>query len=311
MMTPEQLRDKVVGPYVVTLTPFDRALRVDDGGLRTNTRYLIDCGIVSGAGVLCPTGSTGECYVLDNEERRRVWEVVLDEAAGRVPVVAGCNLPGTDHVIELVKLAQEVGVDGVMILPPYYWPPEHADIVAHFKAISDATELGIVVYNNVWITQHDFSLETLEALAGIENIVALKDCTKDFKRLIDAVALAHDHYNVINCADGLEVFGYMRGCSGFITTYGNFLGEWAVQMHQAGKAGDMDEAMRLAAWVRPLQDIINSVKRTRGEAQAISCWKACMDMVGLAGGALRLPHLPVDKDLRQALERTLRKMGKL
>ena len=239
-MTPEQLKEKMVGPYVVTLTPFNPRLELDEEGLCRNICYLIDCGIVNGAGVICPTGSTGECYVLNNDERRRVWEVVMEEAAGRVPVVAGCNLPGTDQVIELVKMAEEVGLDGAMILPPYYWPPAHADILAHFQAISDATNLGIVVYNNVWITQRDFSLDTRAALAEIDHIVALKDCTSDFKRLIDGVRLVGDRYNIINCCDGLEVLGYMMGCTGFITTYGNFLGEWAVKMHNAGKADDID-----------------------------------------------------------------------
>lgn len=311
MMKPEQLKEKTVGPYVVTLTPFDSGLNLDEEGLRRNTRYLIDCGIVTGSGVICPTGSTGECYVLSHEERRRVWEIVMDEADRRVPVVAGCNLPGTDDVIELVEMAEDVGVDGVMILPPYYWPPSHAEIVAHFQAISDATNLGIVVYNNVWITQRDFSLETLAALARIDHVVALKDCTSDFKRLIDGVRLVGDGYNVINCCDGLEVLGYMMGCTGFITTYGNFLAEWAVKMHNAGKAGDIDRAMELATWVRPLQDIINNVKRTLGEAQAVSCWKACMDIVGLTGGYLRLPHLPISNELKGALHQTLKEMGRV
>lgn len=311
MMTPEQLKEKMVGPYVVTLTPFNPRLELDEEGLCRNIRYLIDCGIVNGAGVICPTGSTGECYVLNNDERRRVWEVVMEEAAGRVPVVAGCNLPGTDHVIELVKMAEEIGVDGAMVLPPYYWPPAHADIVAHFQAISDATNLGIVVYNNVWITQRDFSLDTRAALAEINHIIALKDCTSDFKRLIDGVRLVGDRYNIINCCDGLEVLGYMMGCKGFITTYGNFLGEWAVKMHSVCKAGDLDKAMELATRVRPLQDIINNVKRTLGEAQSISCWKVCMDLCGLAGGYLRLPALPVSDELRAELKQTLQNMGRI
>lgn len=310
-MTPQQLKEKMVGSYVVTLTPFDDRLDVDERGLRTNTRYLIESGITNGSGVICPTGSTGECYVLSIEERRRVWELVMDEVAGRAPVVAGCNLPGTEHVIELVRIAEEVGVDGVMILPPYYWPPGHAETVAHFKAISDATRLGIVVYNNVWITQHDMSLQTLAALAEIENIVALKDCTSDFKRVIDGVRLARDQYATINCIDGLEGLAYLIGCKGFITTYGNFLAEWAVNTHRACHEGDIEAAMELAAWVRPLQDVINHVKRTEGEAQAVSCWKACMDMVGLVGGHLRLPHLPVSEGLRHTLGSTLKEMKRI
>jgi len=311
MMTPKQLKEKVVGPYVVTLTPFDSRLELDEQGLCRNIRYLIDCGIVNGAGVICPTGSTGECYVLSNQERRRVWEIVMNEAAGRVPVVAGCNLPGTDHVIELVKMAEEVGMDGVMILPPYYWAPAHLDVVAHFQAISDATRLGIVVYNNVWITRCDFSLETLTALSKIEHIVAIKDCTNSFSRMMDELFAIGNRINIINCFDGLEELGYEWGCKGFITTYGNFLGEWASDLHTASMAHDRKRGRELAAWVRPLQDVVNNVKRTLGEAQSISCWKACMDLCGLAGGYLRLPALPVSNELRAKLEQTLRQMGRI
>ena len=311
MMTPEELKEKVVGPYVVTLTPYNSKLQIDEEGLRANTRYLIESGIVNGAGVLCPTGSTGECYVLSREERRRVWEIVKDEAAGRVPVVAGCNLPATDHVIELVKSAEQVGMDGVMILPPYYWAPAHADVVAHFKAISDATSLGIVVYNNVWITRTDFSLQTLVALSEIEHIVAIKDCTNDFSRMIDELVAIGDRINIISCFDGLEELGYEWGCKGFITTYGNFLGRWASNLHTACVAHDRKRGLELAAWLRPLRDTINNVKRTLGEAQSISCWKACMDLCGLAGGHLRLPALPVSDELRSDLERRLREMGRI
>ena len=311
MMNPGELRHKVVGAYVVTLTPFDSRLKVDEKGLRANTRYLIDSGIVNGAGVLCPTGSTGECYVLSNEERGRVWEIVMDEAAGRVPVVAGCNLPGTDHVIELVRLAERVGVDGVMVLPPYYWAPAHVDIVAHFQAISDATNLGIVVYNNVWITRRDFALETLVALDKIEHVVAIKDCTSSFARMIDELYAIGDRVNIINCFDGLEELGYEWGCKGFITTYGNFLGQWAANLHAAACAHDRQRGRELAEWVRPLQDVVNNVKQALGEAQSISCWKACMDLCDLAGGHLRLPALPVSDKLRAELKQTLKKMGRI
>ena len=133
----QYLREKLVGIIVVTTTAFTSSYEIDREGIRRHTRFLIDSGIKEGMGVLLPTGSTGECPSLREDERKEVMKIVIDEARGEVPVVCGCNHTDTRVVIELAKFAQEAGADGVMISPPYYWKPSEDVIIRHYKKIAE------------------------------------------------------------------------------------------------------------------------------------------------------------------------------
>lgn len=147
------LREKIKGVVVVMVTPFKENYEIDEDALRKLTRFLVESGIKEGKGVLVPAGSTGECPMLTEEERRYIFKVIKEEAGNAVPILGGCNHTDTRAVIKLVQYAEEAGLDGVMISPTYYWKPNEEMILNHFRAIAKATNMGIMVYNNWFASQ--------------------------------------------------------------------------------------------------------------------------------------------------------------
>ncbi|GAH73637.1 unnamed protein product, partial [marine sediment metagenome] len=178
-MEPEELRKRLLGVHIIMVTPFDDNEEVDIQMVRKLTNFLIEQGIQEGSGILAPLGSMSECFSVNLEERKRIVRAVTEEAAKRVPVVVGCNATNTREVIHLCQSAQDAGADGVMVMPPYYFPPSDEEILEFYKRVARNIDIGIVLYNNVQVCV-DIALDVLNKLAGIERIVGLKDCTQDF-----------------------------------------------------------------------------------------------------------------------------------
>jgi len=294
---------KLSGVHVVMVTPFKSDTEIDEEAIRKNTNFLIDHGIKGEDGVLIPGGSIGECHAMSIPERKRLMEIVIEEAQGRVPVVPGCNHTGTNLVIELVKHAQKLGADGVMVIPPYYWEPSDEVILRHYQAISEATDIGIMVYNNQLVVRKDLSLELLDKLTDIPNVAWVKDCTPSFAKLRQTVERIGDRVGVINCLGALhEPYGYEIGCCGFISDEANFAPEMMVALHKAGNSRNMARAKELYQKLRPLVQFIWS----RDWPARIYAVKQAMRLRGLPSGeATRLPVHPYsdeeDKQLNQIL----------
>ena len=286
-MARPELRDRIRGAHVVMVTPFKSGRELDEDALRAHVRFLVGHGIVRGNGVLVPGGSMGECHAMRLAERKRLLEVVIEEAAGRVPVIPGCNDTGTDKVIELCEHALACGADGVMITPPYYWTPDDVTIFKHFEAISSAVDIPIMVYNNEIVVRKDLSMELLDRLADIPNVAWLKQCTPSFARLRRTVELLGDRVGVVNCWGLLfEPHAYEIGCVGFISDEANFAPEMAVSLHQALVAGNVDECREIYQKLRRLVQFI----WTREWPARICSLKRGVELRGLsAGSCMRLP----------------------
>ena len=167
---------KHIEGYLVPIhTPFNKDGSIDEKGMRGNISYLIEEGIHG----ITMSGSFGEFPLLTHQERIRLYEIGVDEAAGRCAIVAGTAHASTAEVIRLNEAAANAGVDGVMITPPHYLVPSERDIMNHFKLISESTDLGITVYNNPFRTGVGMSVSFLVALSKIENVVTVKQSSKD------------------------------------------------------------------------------------------------------------------------------------
>jgi len=124
---------------------------------------MMDNGIVEGNGLFIVGGSTGELFSMKLEERKKVFEIAVDEVNGKTPVFCGCNHSGTDIAIELAKYAEDVGADGVMVTPPYYWStPDDETVFRHYKALGEKINIGIMIYNNPFIINNDLSVELVK-----------------------------------------------------------------------------------------------------------------------------------------------------
>lgn len=308
MYRPEVVR-KLVGVQVVVATPFDEAMNLDIGALKRQTRYLIDSGLREGKAVIIPFGSTGECSSLTLEERKRGLEAVMEAAAGQAPVMVGANESGTGMVIDLVKHASSVGAAAAMILPPFYIKPSLEAIRRHFQAISDATDLPIIVYNNPDILAMDVPLDCLAELGKIDHVVGIKECTWIMDKLRLVAADLGGRMAVTNGnGEAHEPFGYLSGTVGFVSALANFAPRLSLAVHEAGVAGDTKRGMELYHMARPWNQMLTSVAVRDGGGQAISLVKASMEIMGWPNMRPRLPIYPLSGADMAALRAILEKM---
>jgi 4-hydroxy-tetrahydrodipicolinate synthase len=298
----EELKEKLQGVSVVMITPFKENLELDEEGLRKNARFLIEKGVREGTGFLVPAGSTGECFNLTNEERKRVFKIVVEEAKGEVPVVAGCNHVNTQGVIELARYAEDVGAEGVMIMPPYYGCASDDMMVKFYREIADEINIGIMVYNNSEVSGVDIPIEAMLRIAEIENVVAYKDCTENFiKYDLTTIALG-DKINVLDgSGDFCEPYGMMIGRKGFITGFANFIPEIFLDTYKAVREGNYEKAKDLHIKLYPLYNFC--VTRSYDhQGPFISMIKEATNIRKLPAGPVRPPLLPVRDEDKTKLE---------
>lgn len=298
-MKPTELQEKLKGVLVVMVTPFREDFELNEEGVKKNTRFLINNGIKRDMGVLIPSGGSGECSVLNKEERKKVFKIVVEEAKNEVPVVACCNHTDTREIIELAKYAQNIGADGIMLLPPYYGKPLEDVVVRFYETIAHEIEIGIVVYNNPPINQLDIPVDTMKKLAEIENVVGLKECTHDFVKFERMVRHLQDKIAVLNgCAEHCEPYSYMMGTPGFITGIANFAPKILVELHEAALEKNWDKAKQLHLDLCPFLDF-----SAKNPGKGITMIKEVMNIIGLPAGPVRL-GLPLlnKEDIRELKE---------
>jgi 4-hydroxy-tetrahydrodipicolinate synthase len=240
------------GVVNIQFTPFKSATEIDEEALRDNTRFMIEEGIVKGKGVQVIGGSNGEGFNLSDEEYGQLIEIVVDEAKGRVPIVVGCVRPGTIQVIKIAKMAEEAGADGIMVLAPFYYSNAPDDLVyQHFKAIADATEIGIMIYNNHAVTGKDMSIDCLMRLAEIDHIVALKEITPNIFKLREVAHRLGDRFTLnANTYRTLAPLDYQFGVVGHNNFIANYDPKAALEVDANDASGDFEKCQ--AWWVRNL-----------------------------------------------------------
>ncbi len=301
----KDLKDKIRGVVVVMITPFKEDYELDEDGLRRLTRFLIDSGIKEGKGVLVPAGSTGECPMLTDEERKRIFKIVKDEAKDTVPVIGGCNHTDTRTVIKLVHYAEEAGLDGVMISPPYYWKPSEKIILNHYKAIARETELGIMVYNNWFASQLDIPVETMVRLVDeVPNIVALKDNSPYISKLAKMIETLGERISIVNGAgEPHEPYASLMGSRGFVTGEACIIPKTCLSIYEAEVKEDYQRAKEILRQAKPLLDYI--LDAGDSGADYIVKIKAGLNILGLPGGIPRLPLSPADESTKNRLRKLL------
>lgn len=312
-MRKKEFIESMRGPVTVVFTPFDeKGKEIDENALRSNVRYLIDHGIKSGSGVLVAGGSTGDCFVMSIDERKRVFDVIVKEANGEVPVICGCNHTSVNTIIELAKYAEAIGANGVMITPPYYWMNLYDEaIYASYKAISDAINIGIMIYNNPFIIGKDLSLELLIKLSEIENVLALKECTTKHIKYLKVVENLSEKIAVVNGAgEWMEPISYKLGTKSFISGFANFAPELCVAIHKESMKGNYEKADELAKKFRPLQYILGEYSQSIGSScQGGRAYKEMAILCGFKEGAPRLPIMPIPEYFREKMLKALTEGG--
>lgn len=293
----------IKGVITVMVTPFKENYEVDVDGIKKLTRFLIENGIKKGTGVIIPTASIGECPMLTDEERKEIFRTVKKEAGDDAIIIGGCMHTDTQTVIKLAHYAEEEGLDGVMVSPPYYWKPTEEIIMTHFKAISKNTKLGIIVYNNWFATQLDMSVDTITRLVNeIPNIIALKDSTTEIEKFPSLAKNVGDKISVINGnLISNEPDAAFKGTRGFVTGEACLIPKTLIKLYESEVRGDYKKAKEI---LRDAYPILNFINNGAG-ADSIIRIKAAMNLVGLNGGIPRLPLLPISYKLKNELRKII------
>ena len=266
------------GSHTVLATPFTSGGRgVDTDALRR----LVDWQIESGSHGLIPLGSTGEFLSVSEEERRHVVETVVDAADGRVPVLIGTADEWTDKAVRYSVEAQAIGADGLMIISPYYSSPTENELFEHFRRISDAVSIPIMVYNNPNTANVDLRPEFVARLGTLENVRYIKESSGDISRVREI----HRISDRVSVFAGYHPFESLAaGANGYVSVIGNFLPAESAAVCNLMDEGRNEEALRLYNRMIPLLNAIAGDKY-------VSATKCAMAAVGMPIGDARPPRL--------------------
>jgi 4-hydroxy-tetrahydrodipicolinate synthase len=270
-------------------TPFDGSAGVDLVGAATLAKYLVE----HGSDGLVVTGSTGEAATLSDDERVSLWRTVA--SAVNVPVLAGATSNDTRHSVELVKLATVAGVDGVLAVTPYYNRPSQAGLVAHFRAIAEATSLPVILYDIPVRTGRKIASETILELASeVDNIVGLKDAAGDAPATERLLARAPADFECYSGDDLMTLPLLSVGAVGLIGVATHWCGVECGEMITRFRSGDVEGSLEIARALIP-----SFVYESSDDAPNPVPLKAVLRALGLPGGECRLPMGPAPSGLEQ------------
>jgi len=282
------------------VTPFTHDGALDERTLRSLVRRQIDNGI----NFLVPCGTTGESPTLTRREHLRVVEITLDEAKGKVPVLAGAGGYNTHEVIELARELQTMGVDGILSVTPYYNKPTQEGLYQHYEAIASKVDLPIVVYSVQGRTGVNVEPATLKRLAEIENIVGVKEASGNIAQMAQVVQQVPQKFLVLSGDDAITIPLIALGGRGVISVVANEIPREMTELTAAALSGDFAHARELQRKYLPLMDV-NFV-----ESNPIPV-KAAMAMMGLLDLVYRLPMVPPSEANRAKVEKVLETLGLL
>jgi 4-hydroxy-tetrahydrodipicolinate synthase len=279
------------------VTPF-RDGAIDEEALRG----LVERQIEAGVDALVPCGSTGESATLSHDEHRRVVEIVVAAAKGRVPVLAGAGSNNTREATELTRYARDAGAAGALHISPYYNKPTQEGLVAHFAHIARETGFPLVVYNIPGRTASNMLPATIARLADIEEVVGVKEACGDLAQIAEVVALCPDEFAVLSGDDGLTLPILSVGGRGAISTTSNIAPKEVCALVAAARGGDFPRALEIHQRLMPLFDALFC------ETNPIPL-KAAMALLGWIGDEIRLPLTKLSEANRERLQLTLKELG--
>lgn len=278
-------------------TPFDQDGTIDD----TLLKAIVDRNLAAGIDALVAGGGTGEFATLDESERLHLFEVVIEQTAGRAPVVAQTGAITTAKAIRLSQAAERAGADVIMISNPYYEPLTLPEVTRYIKDVAASVQLPVMLYNNPFTTGINLDAATLAAFGrDVENIRYVKDSSKDWEQ---ALRLIHHHRQDIGLIMGWDSYSFaalLEGATGVMAGAANVIPDEIMAVARTLRAGDVDQARELWRRVFPVIDVLLTVPFTQGV-------KAGLRLRGIDVGSPHEPLLDLDDEgvrlLKTALDR--------
>lgn len=296
-MSASQIRERIRGSMPALITPFSNG-ELDEKAFRR----LVSWQVAEGSHGLVPAGTTGESATLSHEEHMRVIELCVEEAGGRVPVIAGAGSNSTAEAIALTRHAKEVGADAVLSVAPYYNKPTQEGLYRHFAMIADAVDIPIVLYNIPGRSVVEISVEVMERLARIANIVGVKDATANLARPSRERAACGAAFRLISGED-ITALGYMaHGGCGCISVTANVAPRLCAQFQEACMAGAYERALVLQDRLVPLHDAMFCEASPAPAKYAVS-------VLGLCSDEVRMPIVAATETARVKIREAMAKAG--
>ncbi len=265
---------------------------------------FVDWQIQEGTSVLAPVGTTGESPTLSHNEHKKIVEVAVKVANGRVPILAGAGSNSTSEAIEMVKFAKKIGATAALVVTPYYNKPTQDGLYRHYMAIIEATEFPIYIYNIPGRSVIDMSVETMVKLAENPYIVGVKDATANLVRPIQVRRNVKKDFNQLSGEDGTAISFLAAGGHGCISVTANIAPKLCAEMQQAWKDGHIANAIALQDRLSILHDAL-FIESNPGPV------KYAASVLGLAGETCRLPLAPIMQSTRIKVKEALTQIGLL
>lgn len=276
------------------VTPFDTKGNVDF----EKTTLLIEYLLKNGTDSLVITGTTGESPTLTKQEKLALYDHVVKVVDKRVPVIAGTGNYNTKESIELTKEAEKIGVDGILLVTPYYNKPSQEGLYQHFRAIAMETELPIMIYNIPGRSVIEIAPETVIRLSQIPNIVAVKDAGGDLDKMTQIIANTADDFELYVGDDSLTLPAMSIGAVGVVSVASHVIGKEMQAMINSYLAGDVQKA---AKWHQHLLPLMKQLFAQPSPAPV----KTALQLKGIHVGTVRLPLVPLNAEEREELRRVL------
>ncbi|MFZ0012366.1 MAG: 4-hydroxy-tetrahydrodipicolinate synthase [Halobacteriota archaeon] len=282
------------GVYPAMVTPFTDEDEIDVEGMRSNIAYLEKGGVAG----LVPCGSTGESATLTSEEHKKLIELTIDAAS--VPVIAGTGSNNTAEAVELTRYAQDAGADAALLIVPYYNKPMKSGLIEHFGAVAQACEIPLILYNIPGRTGINMDPETISTVAHeYSNVAGVKEASANFTQISNIIETTRGlEFSVLSGDDGLTLPMMALGATGVISVTADILPKQMGQLAQLCLEGNFAKARDVHYQLAPL------FKALFIETNPIPIKKAC-DLLGLAGGPLRLPLTTMAEPNAAKLKETL------
>ncbi len=287
------------GSITALVTPFAAGGALDEKAFRA----FVEWQIGEGSNGLVPVGTTGESPTLSHDEHRLVVKACVEEARGRVPVIAGAGSNNTQEAVELVRFAEKVGADAVLVVTPYYNKPTQRGLYAHFAAVAKATTLPVIIYNIPPRSVIDMTPETMGRLAhDFKNIVGVKDATGKVERVSEQRITCGADFIQLSGEDASALGFNAHGGHGAISVTSNVAPRLCAEFQEASLAGDRDRAILLQDRLMPLHKAIFIEAGVSGSKYALS-------RLGKVENVVRSPLMTVEESTAEKIDAAMKHAG--
>ncbi len=285
------------GVFTALITPFKNG-QIDEKSFVNLVKWQIEQGVNG----LVPCGTTGESPTVSYEEHNRIVTLCIEAADGRVPVIAGTGANNTQEAIMFTRHAKDAGADAALIVSPYYNKPTQEGIFQHFKAIHDAVDIPIIVYNIPGRSVIDITDDTMVRLAELKNIIGIKDATGDLARLSTLRARIKKPFTYLSGEDMTAISFNAQGGAGCISVTANVAPKLCAEMHNEWFAGDAKKALEIHEKLVPLHEAMFCETSPAPAKYAAS-------LMGLCSEEVRLPLVPPSDGAKEKVNNAMKKLG--